>query len=139
MPQIDIPINVDSSTQYVIIPGHRLRGYPDKSRWLISLKEEANCFAESHSKNWLLESVGWGLIVDDDAKLKILGENPQREKTKIAKFQTQNQNLWHGYPADLKRKPKDIPVVDILKKWRQAGIIEKHHMSKLQRGVACSL
>lgn len=137
---LDVPINIDTTSKYVIVSQHRMHGYSDKSRWLASMKEEVDCFIQSLNKKWLHVGAGWGVILDDANKLKVLGVNYVNENSKIAKFvDGNNSNLWHGYPADLKRKVKDIPPISILNKWRGEKIIKKHHISRIQRGVTCTL
>ena len=138
--QLDSPIGIDTTSQYIIVSQHRTSGYRNKSRWVVSKQEEVDCFRQSLQKEWLCVGTGWGVIIDNSNKLKILGINHFNEDSKIAKFIDGNKsNLWHGYPADVKRKVKDIPPVAILNKWRVENIIKKCHVSRIQRGATCSL
>jgi len=138
--RLNVPIDIDATSKYVIVSQHRSGGYRGKSRWSVSKREEVDCFIQSLNKKWLDVGAGWGVILDDTNKMKVLGINHINEDSKIAKFiDGNNSKLWHGYPADLKRKVKDIPPISILNKWRKENIIRKHHISRIQRGVICNL
>ncbi|MBI5150745.1 MAG: hypothetical protein HZA28_08270 [Candidatus Omnitrophica bacterium] len=136
----DIPIDISPLVQYVVVSQHRGLDYRDKSRWLVSMQEEVDCFRQSLHHDWLMPDAGWGLIVDAQNNLMVLGINYLREESKVAKFVEGNgSSLWHGYPADLKRKVKDIPPTCILEKWYSMKLIRKHHLSRIRRGIRCNL
>lgn len=138
--QLDVPIDIDPPVQYVIVSQHRNSGYINKSRWKVPMPEEVGCFVQSRNNKWLLGDSGWGVIIDGVNNLKILGFNNLREELKVAKFIANDDlNLWHGYPADIKRKIKDVPPVIILENWCQRKIIKKYHMSRIRRQSSCSL
>lgn len=134
----ELDLSPRSQKKYFISSSHR-RTSKDKSRWLINIESEVQCFIESDIKEWYEETIIWG-IVKDGHDLLILGENPKKEGLKIAKFvDKEGNNLWHGYPADYVRNFQDRPGIKVLQKWREANHIEKHHIVKIRQGKECNL
>jgi hypothetical protein len=124
--------------RYFASSTHR-RKQKDKSRWIIDIYEEVNCFVVSQVNEWVEETTSWGLIQNGNALL-VLGENGHDEPLKIAKFIAKSSDgVWHGYPADFHRKIQDRPGMAILQAWRNEGHIEKHHILKIRQGKECNL
>lgn len=125
---------------YQINYSHRRGGNPDKSIWIITENEEVACFELALLQGWLEDKTGWGIKKDSTGKLEQIGISRLQEPLKIAKFRDDSQNNeWHGYPADYQSKQQDRPSTKILQIWREKGIIEKHHISKLRSGKPCNL
>lgn len=136
----DAPVEIgNSNTKYICSSAHRGHIGHQKSIWAITLAEEVACFSKSVSEVWNYETYFWGLHIIG-ASPAVLGINRFREDVKIAIFVDASRNLiYHGYPADYRRKIKDRPHVNILKKWRDQGLIQKHMMNKIMTGKQCSL
>src|SRR5688572_32569235 len=123
----DTEINLAPRTDkiYLASSAHR-RKQKDKSRWTISIDDEIECFILSQISNWVETAKAWGLRLNRNS-LEQVGENPQREALKLAKFvDSSGNNVWHGYPADYVRNNQDRPGMVVLLAWRALGIIEKH-------------
>lgn len=123
---------------YVAVDYHR-NGNPQKSQWIISVEEEFESFAIARKNEWFNGLRGWG--IHPSGSLADVGRLVNGRNVQIARFQEMTppgqkiQNVWHGYPADIKGKTNDIPVMEVLNNWLEAGIIQKHQLSKIRRGV----
>lgn len=128
---------------YTSVKQHRENVNEDKSIWIISIEDEVSVFKRTLQKSWIEDSrkYGWGLhIINGSNTLRTLGENRYSGDLKIAKFvKDENDESWHGYPADYRQKRKDKPPEEVLLKWRDEGLIEKHHVSKIRSGRICNL
>ena len=138
--ELDQKIQVkDKNVYYTVVSYHRNSSLQNKSKWTISRLDEFNCFAYSEEKEWLINHQGWGVIPDGN-KLIELGKNSESEKLYISKFvDSEENNIWHGYPADYRRNTQDIPTTQILTNWYNDGLIKKHHILKIKRGKKCNL
>jgi len=139
--QQDIPYYLAPRTKstYFISSQHRQLGNPNKSIWTISHEEEIDCFILSKTSKWISGSVCWGLKPIDN-RLDVIGRNSVQEDIKIAKFvDGDKKNIWHGYPADCRRKKKDIPDTEILVIWKDKGLIGKSDVRKLKQQMTCNL
>ena len=136
--QIDLNPKVDCS--YIISYAHRkINSYPEKSKWKISPDKEVYCFVNSQKFNWVEDNISWGLLQESNYLIE-LGVNRFKETLKFAKFIDSNKkNIWHGYPADYMRNQQDRPRISILLDWRNRGIIQKYHVTRIRRGKKCNL
>jgi hypothetical protein len=126
--------------KYFFASQHRNHANAEKSQWQISMPEEIECFIEAKSEGWAGNQCGWGLKLDADQNLEVLGTNTHHEHLKIAKFIDSSKNsIWHGYPADYIRKSQDRPNVEVLRSWKDKGVISKYHMTRIRGGKACNL
>ena len=127
--------NVDGN--YMAVSYHR-NGNPQKSQWSISVEEEFESFKISRQQNWHNEKRGWGLHPKDP--FSTIGRTTANNNVVIAIFQEMSPNgqnvddIWHGYPADIRGKINDIPTVDVLRSWLTNGYINGHEFSKIRRG-----
>jgi len=132
---------------YIVVAYHRDNSRGKKSKWVINEEEELECFIASQEEMWVDEHTAWGIkyeFVEEKKTLKIIidavGVSEHDEDLHIAKFVDSNENnTWHGYPADYRRKKQDIPPADVLSAWMEAGILKKHQASKIKRGKKCNL
>jgi len=137
----DTPYNLAPRTKstYIISSQHRQLGNPNKSIWSIPYEEEIDCFILSKTSKWINGSVCWGLKPINN-RLEVIGKNNDQEDLKIAKFVDGNKNnIWHGYPADCKRKKQDIPDTEILVIWKNKELIGKSDVRKLKQQMTCNL
>jgi len=136
---MDTQHHISDNVVYFISPLHRTNRNPDKSKWSISTTDELKCFKNTYLNSWFLEDKGWGLILDSDNNIMILGHTSSNERSQIARFENGNRNnVWHGYPWDRKEN-KDKPAESILKIWVSKGYIDKSKMAKIRRCQLCNL
>ena len=134
----NIDLTPRTTAKYYVSSVHR-RKDKNKSLWTTTIDQEVECFVCSQLNYWIEGSHCWGLIPKDN-KLLVLGKNNKNEKLKIAKFVAKNNNeVWHGYPADYCKNMQDRPGMKILLDWRKIGHIEKHHILKIRQGKKCNL
>lgn len=123
---------------YMSVDYHR-NGDPEKSQWTISIEHEFESFAVSRKNKWFNDQHGWG--IHPSMELLDVGRLVDGRNVQIARFQEMTphgqeiQNKWHGYPADIKGKTSDIPILKVLTDWLELGIIKKHQLSKIRRGL----
>lgn len=126
------------SGSYMSVSYHR-NGDPEKSQWTISVEEEFRSFAISRQNRWYQDKRGWG--IHPSGSLIEVGTLVCGKIVRISRFQEMSplgqefKDIWHGYPADIKGKTNDIPVVEVLDSWLNAGIIKRHQLSKIRRGL----
>ncbi|MBD2699828.1 hypothetical protein IC229_04220 [Spirosoma sp. BT702] len=135
----EIQLSPDSDKTYYISSAHRNDVTKDKSRWIISMGEEVECFIESQEEEWIESNLSWGIRSNGNG-LECIGFSTQDDELKFAKFiDSSKNNKWHGYPADYIRRQQDRPGIPVLKIWREKNIILKHHIIKIRQGKACNL
>ena len=118
-------------------PLHR-NGAAEKSQWRIPLAGEITCFSGACTNGWFDGGVGWGLHLPA-GKPDYLGVAQDHETIVfVAKF-TEDQDVWHGYPADHRRKHGDIPTEPVLDDWMRDGLLTPAKIRKLTRGQPCRL
>lgn len=122
-----------------------------KSQWVDEITEEIEfaLFQQTLRNEWVRQEPfkynkkkysrllspngrGWGLSLVD-GKPETLGTLIDETDVKVCVFEEGNPNLWHGYPADLKKK-QDRPLDHVLKKWREAKYISKSLLNKVKSG-----
>lgn len=137
--EIEIQLEEALTTTYIISSKHRSTGNPNKTVWTLDFDDEVECFTYSKTSNWIQDNCGWGIKVINSI-LQYIGHNFENEALKLAKFVDGNENdIWHGYPADYLRKSQDRPPTFILKSWVDQGYITKAKMNKIRRGQSCNL
>lgn len=120
--------------------GYHRNGNPLKSQWLICIDEEIETFVKSMEENWKEEYRGWW--IDPSGNKRIIGETKYREAVYIVRYQgicpdgQQNNCIWHGYPADIRRKKNDIPSDIVLNDWKSKNMINQPQFSRIRRGIA---
>jgi len=132
---------------YIIVSYHRNNSLKDKSVWTIDEQAELNCFKETQEKNWVQESIGWGMKYEvlkkkesEKVIIETIGISEHNEKLKIGRFIDGSKNdTWHGYPANYRRKKQDIPPMEILLNWIDLRVLKKHQASKIKQGKKCNL
>lgn len=124
--------------RYILKADHRGRPTKHKSVWRISVQDEVACFDHAFDSDWVQALTGWGLHLVESIPA-ILGENLLYQ-VKIGKFVSIDAaGPWHGYPADYRERLQDRPPVEVLVRWRDSKIIEKHEISRVRQGKPCSL
>lgn len=141
---LDIPIpigggdDIKPDRHYFLKSDHRIPGNPNKSQWIIKEDKEIECFQLSLEKGYLEETIGWGILENENGQLLILGILPKQEESKIARFEDSSSTcVWHGYPADC-RNIRDRPSNKLLDHWRDINLIRKSQWTRLRKGKICS-
>lgn len=140
-------IDDDFGVIYIHKADHRNRA-PQKSQWTISEQQERDCFGNILGLIYM-DGFGspngcWGLHIVA-GRLAYLGESASDSSEPfralfIAKFVDSNENdRWHGYPADHVSNTQDIPTSDWLMYWFEAGYISQSQLRKISRGQKCKL
>ncbi|NEP56261.1 MAG: hypothetical protein F6K31_04460 [Symploca sp. SIO2G7] len=117
---------------------------PNKSQWTITESEEIDCFNNSFSSQWIDQFyTSWGLYFDNNevSYLGISAKNePESCQLFIAKFIDSNQNNeWHGYPANHSRNQQDIPPETVTQDWIEKEYLRRATIRKITRGQKCKL
>jgi hypothetical protein len=118
-------------------PAHR-DGTALKSQWTIGPDDEAACFDYAWSEGWVVNDIAWGVHAPGGGVAEDLGKSCDGERILWwAKFRGKN-GPWHGYPADLGiRQHHDCPTNSVLKKWLEAGHIDKVAFGRIVRRKPC--
>lgn len=132
--------------QYIVNTQHR-NDNQNKSQWTIIEDDEFACFKRVVELVYIhgfdVNSVCWSLHFDDGLVI-YLGEAAanapnSREKLFIAKFVCDNNETWHGYPANPAIHTQDIPSSDLLDYWLSQGYLTRAKIRKIARGQKCTL
>lgn len=131
---------VTRRTTYCSIGYHRNSQWKaEKDQWRVPLSVEFAIFRCALGTRCCDQEFGWGLLLTQ-LRPQVLGENTFQEDLFIAKFRRQRSRpMWHGHPADYRRKAQDRPPQKVLLRWVRAGIIQKNHMAQIKSGLKCSL
>src|SRR5262249_2377216 len=121
-----------ANVQYIIKADHRDGGNGYKSQWVIPEPSEVRCFEQSHQSKWIDNNTAWGLHLPAPPP-QVLGRSVEGADLRIARFiSAANGAIWHGFPADYRRKMQDRPTNTILVLWMRAGYIRKRDISKVR-------
>ncbi len=139
-------MNNQTNPKYRSNHNHR-NNNPKKSQWTLNKNDEIILFKKTYGYQWIYSNnknkpIGFGIEKNNNNQIKLLGHSAkmygQIRELKIAKF-VENQNNWHGYPADYHTHKADTPPEEILKKWVFGGFIDKKIMCKILKGQKCNL
>lgn len=132
-------ITIREDVRYFIHPKHRGSPTRDSCTWTISVDDEvALCKAALSTARspgqecWAAEAEG--------RRLRKVGINVYRESLIFGKFVDGSAiAIWHGYPADYRRRTQDRPPISVLQVWVMRGLLQKHHVAKISGGMQCNL
>jgi hypothetical protein len=126
--------------EYACHPQHRDHNNHNKSQWTISQGEEIQSFTRALAQAWILGSRGWGLHLANGVP-DYLGVAADRDRRLfVARFEDGNENQkWHGYPADHQNKVNDRLPEEIKQFWLQNNVLAPAKVRKLVKGERCSL
>jgi hypothetical protein len=135
----ELDLNIRSTDKYIISSQHRRSGNPNKSIWTITNEEEVACFILSVNSNWTSNHIGWGIKLIGSV-LQVVGRNDANADLKFAKFvDGTKRKVWHGWPADYRRKKQDIPSTIVLALWKNKNYISKSQVRKIKQQITCNL
>jgi hypothetical protein len=131
-----------SAPKYIPNPKHRGQ-HQGESRWTITENEEHESFQRAWHENWCIGNKGFGLHLVQDVNGKFKPQNlglieDHKTMVFIAKFVSDPNHQWHGYPAD-HRKKQDRPERAILQKWIAAELVPGSKIRKIGCGQRCIL
>lgn len=136
--ELNSTYDIGNGISYIISAAHR-RKSSQKSRWTINTNEEMTCFSNSMINTWKQDFNAWGLHIINNTP-NILGKGINNEDLKVAKFVDGNQNnIWHGYPANILANKQDIPPISILQLWKKLNYINKSDIKKIRQQLPCNL
>jgi hypothetical protein len=127
---------------YIPHPHHRDAGYAaHKSQWSVSLESEISCFNKAVASEWLCnKDFHWGLCIHETSPSYLgVSQLPEKLPLFVAKFVSDAQNNWHGYPVAHWLAPFDKPSKTVVDKWKNAGLINGAQRARIVRGKLCSL
>lgn len=128
---------ISGSRKYFCHAHHR-DGRKTKSQWTITEAQEIAVFGDAVANDWLVDTIGWGLYLEDGkvAYLGVSGDGKRR--LFVAKFwDSYSKDEWHGFPAD-QRKSQDKPPWEIANKWVEENYIGLPKVRKLMKGQRCA-
>lgn len=136
---MDTEVQIRSDLTYIHKTDHRNRS-ARKSQWTISEQDERTCFVLMYDSKWYEGNCGWSLNLNNGI-INYLGVSFIRQRRLfLAKFVDGNNNQrWHGYPADHISNEQDIPPGAILLVWKNAGYLSLPKVRKIIRGQPCNL
>ncbi|MBT0717793.1 hypothetical protein HGT71_05840 [Rosenbergiella epipactidis] len=122
--------------KYKCNPKHR-NGKPesDKTMWLVNEHQEETYFWDSVEENYVCDKncYWWVDVTIGTNEKKIIGQT-DTNYAYIAKFKSDRNNEWHGYPVTGERTPHDVPHTTILNEWKNLNFFSKKEVTNLRRG-----
>lgn len=114
-------------------PKHRNQpAGPACTQWTISVWEELRLFSVAKENEWVCAKNSLWAIEKIDNVIRPLGTTGQ-DIAYIAKYVTDHNHEWHGYPVTPSRQADRPPTV-ILDNWERRGIITRHQQGHIVKG-----
>lgn len=104
----------------------------DCTQWVVSEWIEIKLFSLAKTNDWACPKGCLWAVEKDGRGLVELGRTSQ-DTAFMAKYVTNLNNEWHGYPVTPSRMA-DRPPTTILDKWRGANLISKSQQAKIIKG-----
>lgn len=123
---------------YQVNPQHR-NGNKNKSQWIPKEIEELLIFSTGLANGWCNSSqdVIWSIPKHIPVLTPIGTERPNKGNATdilyIAKYTSDTNGTWHGYPVSAKSK-YDHPPQNIINAWINHGFIDKRFYAKWVQG-----
>ena len=105
---------------------------PDCTQWTVSEWEEIRLFSIAKIKSWVCPKNCLWAIEKDGGTVVELGTTGN-DSAYMAKFVSDNNHDWHGYPVTPSRNA-DRPPTSVLDSWKADGIINKCQQGKITKG-----
>lgn len=128
-------VRVTNKITFISTRKHRIMGNPDASIWTIDHREEYIVFLKS-KPNLSNNGISWGIHTPNGSLDKLGDSECGIYDLKFAKFTSHenNDDLWHGYPANYINNTQDRPDSPYLTDLVRKGYITKAKMKKVQKG-----
>lgn len=118
---------------YKVNRKHRERSaQPTCTQWVIDEWEEVRLFSVAKRNHWVCTKSCLWAIEKEGSSYRKLGVT-DKEEAYLAKYVTNRNNEWHGYPVTTSRDA-DRPPTEILDSWRNEGLITKPVQGRIVRG-----
>ncbi|MFV8257518.1 hypothetical protein ACNQKP_06925 [Bdellovibrio bacteriovorus] len=132
------PPVVRKENSYRHNPAHRNK-MAGKTQWAasISISTEESIWKNGIQKTWFSEAntVVFGLH-KISKKLAYLDSN---NRLNFARFKSDSQLEWHGWPANPKERLEDIPPVSVIDSWVNSGFTTRCRAEKVRKLQKCSI
>ncbi|HBX9786210.1 TPA: hypothetical protein P7484_001649 [Klebsiella pneumoniae] len=108
---------------------------PDRTIWLVAEEKEESFFWSAVGKSYLCnKNCYWWVDVTPGTNEKNIMGRTDINYAYIAKFTSNHNNEWHGYPVTAERAPHDVPHSDILDAWRKLNFFSKKEATDIKKG-----
>lgn len=120
-------------SSYKVNPKHRTQTpKEDCTQWTVSEWIELNLFVEGQKNEWVCKKNNvWSIQGSINNYIKI-GHNGS-DDAYMAKYVTDHNGEWHGYPV-VPFRQADRPPTVILDNWKSRGIITKSMQASITKG-----
>lgn len=104
-----------------------------KSQWVVDEWEELRLFALAQLHGWRCakQSSFWSIKAEHASPLCKIGEDKDGDLY-LAKYVSDKQNQWHGYPVAPRQF--DVPPSAVLQLWVSAEIMTRAKANKILQG-----
>ena len=108
-----------------------------KTQWAdeISISKEEEIFRIGETNSWQQDNNIFSVLFCNKTNILIFLD--RNKALNFAHFS--GESSWHGWPADVKRSPKDLPPYCILQSWVGKGYTSRSKIFKLMRRQICAL
>lgn len=107
----------------------------DRTIWLVSEEKEEVFFWGAVREKYICDkNCYWWVDVTPGTNQKGIIGRTDVNYAFIAKFTSDHNNEWHGYPVTTERSPYDVPHTTILDKWRELNFFSKKEVTDIKRG-----
>jgi hypothetical protein len=116
-------------------PVHR-DGTPGKTQWKtdVTISDEEAIFRLGEDSGWMEGSNVFSLRIGASSAIDYLDAE---DFLNFAHFS--GAAVWHGWPANPKRSPKDMPSYEILRAWVERKFTTRARVAKLMRYQRCAI
>lgn len=131
-----IQLSTSNEKKYKCNPKHRnTKPESDKTIWLVTESQEEVFFWSSVAKSYVCDKncYWWVSVATETSEKNIIGRTDVNYAY-IAKFKSDHNNEWHGYPVTAERTPHDVPHTTILDEWKRLKFFSKKEVSDLKKG-----
>src|SRR5712664_283492 len=124
-----------AATRYQANPVHR-NGAPGKTQWKasISIQDEENIMRVGEKNGWVNGGNIFSLRLQSATVAEFLDSD---EVLNFAHFT--GVHIWHGWPANPKRSPVDLPSYSILMQWVSLKYTTRARIAKLRGLQRCAI
>lgn len=108
---------------------------PDRTIWLVAENAEESFFWNAVKNRYVcVKNCYWWVEVNPINQAKTIMGKTDVDYAYIAKFVSDHDDEWHGYPVTAKRSPHDVPHTEILERWRKLNFFTKKEITDMKKG-----
>ncbi|WP_155033437.1 hypothetical protein [Enterobacter hormaechei] len=125
-----------SGKKYKVNQKHRTnKPKVDCTQWIVSETDERSFFGNAIKSQYICSKNCYWWVEATAVTIKPIEiGKTDLNYAFIAKFRSDNNDEWHGYPVTGERAPHDIPPTSVLAKWRELKIFSKKEINDIERG-----